>query len=76
MLVAAGLGGGFVLWTFDGLVLNFGDLGLIPPVLAAWTPVAVIAAIAVTAILHDHGSRPRSRRFRSDPRIAHTAGAR
>jgi lipopolysaccharide export system permease protein len=74
LLVAAGLGAGFVLWTFDGLVLNFGDLGLIPPVLAAWAPVAVIAAIALTAALHDHGSRPR--RFRAGARTAQAAGAR
>ena len=74
LLIAAGLGAGFVLWTFDGLVLNFGDLGLIPPVLAAWAPVAVIAAIALTAALHDHRSRPR--RFRAGPRPAQPAGAR
>jgi lipopolysaccharide export system permease protein len=67
MLIAMGLGIGFVLWTFDGLVLNFGDLGLIPPVLAAWTPVAVIAAVAVTAVLHDHDSRAQSRRLRDPP---------
>lgn len=58
-LIAAGIGGGFLLWTFDGLVLNFGDLGLVPPLLAAWTPVPVIAAIAVSIVLHDHGSRRR-----------------
>lgn len=58
-LVAAGIGGGFLLWTFDGLVLNFGDLGLVPPVLAAWTPVPVIAAITASVVLHDHGSRRR-----------------
>lgn len=74
VLIAAGLGAGFMLWTFDGLVLNFGDLGLIPPVLAAWTPVAVIAAIALTAVLHDHGSRPR--RFLPGLRTGQAAGAR
>ena len=45
-LIAVGIGGGFLLWTFDGLVSNFGDLGLVPPIVAAWAPVAVIAAIA------------------------------
>jgi lipopolysaccharide export system permease protein len=57
MLVAIGIGLGFLLWTFDGLVLNFGDLGLLPPALAAWTPVPVIGAIALTIALHDHASR-------------------
>jgi lipopolysaccharide export system permease protein len=57
MLVAIGIGVGFLLWTFDSLVLNFGDLGLLPPVLAAWTPVPVIGAIALTLALHDHASR-------------------
>lgn len=60
-LIAAGIGGGFLLWTFDGLVLNFGDLGLVPPLLAAWTPVPVIAAIAVSIVLPsgDRGEGPR-----------------
>ena len=56
MLIAVGIGIGFLLWTFDGIVLNFGDLGLLPPLLAAWTPVPVIAAIAGSIVLHDHGS--------------------
>jgi lipopolysaccharide export system permease protein len=60
-LVAAGIGAGFLLWTFDNLVLSFGDLGLVPPLLAAWTPVPVIAAIAASVVLHDHGSRRRER---------------
>ena len=57
MLIAIGIGVGFLLWTFDSLVLNFGDLGLLPPVLAAWTPVPLIGAIALTIALHDHASR-------------------
>jgi lipopolysaccharide export system permease protein len=64
MLIAIGIAVGFLLWTFDGLVLNFGDLGLLPPVLAAWTSVAVIGAIAITIALYDHGSRRRSWRMR------------
>ena len=55
MLIAVGIGIGFLLWTFDGIVLNFGDLGLLQ-LLAAWTPVPVIAAIAGSIVLHDHGS--------------------
>jgi lipopolysaccharide export system permease protein len=78
-LVAIGIGVGFVLWTFDGLVLNFGDLGLVPPVLAAWTSVAVIAAIAATIVLFDPGSRQRSWRLRGPgdgPQPARPAAAR
>jgi hypothetical protein len=31
----------------------------VPPLLAAWTPVPVIAAIAASIVLHDHGARRR-----------------
>jgi lipopolysaccharide export system permease protein len=58
-LIAAGIGGGFLLWTFDNLILSFGDLGLVPPLLAAWTPVPVIAAIAGSIVLHDHAAKRR-----------------
>jgi lipopolysaccharide export system permease protein len=79
VLIAIGIGGGFLLWVFDGLVLNFGDLGVVPPILAAWTPAAVIAAVAGSVVLHDHGSR-RSSRTRGDragpARPAHAADAR
>ncbi len=74
MVVAIGIGVGFLLWTFDSLVLNFGDLGLLPPVLAAWTPVPVIGAIALTIALHDHASRRASSpsaRSREGPRLVH-----
>ena len=67
-LIAGGLGGGFLLWTFDGLVSNFGHLGLVPPVLAGWAPVAVIAAIIASIVVHDHGSRKASPG--AGPRIA------
>jgi lipopolysaccharide export system permease protein len=78
-LIAIGIGGGFLLWVFDGLVLNFGDLGLVPPILAAWTPAAVIAALAASVVLHDHGSRRSSwtARGRAGPaRPAHAADGR
>lgn len=57
LLIVIGLGFGFLLWTFDGLVLSFGDLGLIPPMLAAWTPVALIATTAISIVLHGFGPR-------------------
>jgi lipopolysaccharide export system permease protein len=74
MLVAIGIGVGFLLWTFDSLVLNFGDLGLLPPVLAGWTPVPVIGAIALTVALHDHALRraaPSARNRSEVPRLVH-----
>jgi hypothetical protein len=55
-------------------VLNFGDLGLLPPALAAWTPVPVIGAIALTIALHDHASRRvalPSRHRDEGPRLVH-----
>lgn len=77
MLIAAGIGAGFLLWTFDNLVLSFGDLGLLPPVLAAWTPIPVIAAIAATVVLHDHGARRRPQTSKVGPgtRTLGTAGS-
>lgn len=51
------IGVGFLCWAFYGLVLTFGDLGLIPPALAAWTPVPVFLAIAWSIILHDDRRR-------------------
>jgi lipopolysaccharide export system permease protein len=73
MLIAIGVGTGFMLWTFDGLVLNFGDLGLVPPLLAAWTPVPVIAAIAASIVLNDHGSRRKPRATAGSP-AGHATG--
>lgn len=57
--LATGVGVGYLCWTFDGLVLTFGDLGLLPPVLAAWTPVPVFLAIAGSVVLHDERRRRR-----------------
>ena len=50
-LIVIGVAVGFVAWTFDGLVLTIGDLGLLPPVLAAWAPLAVFAASAASLML-------------------------
>jgi lipopolysaccharide export system permease protein len=53
VLLAIWLATGFVCWTFDGLVLTFGEIGLLPPVLAAWIPPVVFAAMALWLMLHD-----------------------
>ena len=60
-LLVAGVATGFVCWTFDGLVLTLGDLGLLPPALAAWTPLAVFAVVAASIMLQQERGR-RSRR--------------
>jgi lipopolysaccharide export system permease protein len=65
MLLAAWLGVGFVAWTFDGLVITFGEIGLLPPPLAAWAPPLVFAALAVWLMLHDE-----RRQVRRQPRAA------
>jgi lipopolysaccharide export system permease protein len=61
-LIALGVAVGFVCWTFQGLVLTFGDLGLLPPVLAAWTPLAVFAASAAWLLLQQE-RRPAAGRW-------------
>jgi lipopolysaccharide export system permease protein len=61
-LIVAGVATGFVCWTFDGLVLTLGDLGLVPPALAAWTPLAVFAVLAASIMLQqERGRRSRGR---------------
>jgi lipopolysaccharide export system permease protein len=62
-LLAIWLATGFVCWTFDGLVLTFGEIGLLPPVLAAWAAPAVFAAMALWLMIQDErrkveGKRP------------------
>jgi lipopolysaccharide export LptBFGC system permease protein LptF len=64
ILLAIWLAAGFVAWTFDGLVLTFGEIGLLPPTLAAWTPPLVFAAVAIWLMLHDE-----RRKVRHDPRV-------
>jgi lipopolysaccharide export system permease protein len=56
-LIAMGVAVGFLCWTFDGLVLAIGDLGLVPPALAAWTPLLVFATTAASVIVHQERHR-------------------
>jgi lipopolysaccharide export system permease protein len=58
-LLAMWLAAGFVSWTFDGLVLTFGEIGLLPPALAAWTSPIVFAAVAVWLMLRDERQKVR-----------------
>ena len=59
LLLAIWLAVGFVAWTFDGLVLTFGEIGLLPPILAAWAPPAVFAAVAAWLMLDDERRKVR-----------------
>jgi lipopolysaccharide export system permease protein len=56
-LIAMGVAVGFLCWTFDGLVLAIGDLGLVPPARAAWTPLLVFTATAASIMLHQERRR-------------------
>ncbi len=48
VLFGLGVAIGFGFFLFDGISLTMGELGLVPPWMAAWTPVAVFAGIAAT----------------------------
>ncbi len=41
-----GMGCGFAYFLFSGWVTALGELGFLPPVLAAWAPVAILASVA------------------------------
>ena len=56
-LTAMGVAVGFLCWTFDGLVLAIGDLGLVPPAMAAWTPLLVFATTAASVMVHQERHR-------------------
>jgi lipopolysaccharide export system permease protein len=55
LMLAAGIGIGFVYWIFDELVVTVGEAGLLPSVLAAWTPPFVLGAVATAVILRQDG---------------------
>jgi len=50
--VLGGILAGFVLYVATKLVLTFGSNGLVPPLVAAWTPAFMAALISVTVLLH------------------------
>jgi lipopolysaccharide export system permease protein len=58
-LLAMWLAAGFVSWTFDGLVLTFGEIGLLPPAMAAWTSPIVFGAVAIWLMLRDERQKVR-----------------
>lgn len=51
-MILAGIGAGFVLYVFTVMAKSFGSAGIIPPVLAAWLPVAVASLFGVAYLLY------------------------
>ncbi len=49
-LFALGVGLGFIYFISDGIASTIGELGLVTPWLAAWTPVIVFSAIALAFV--------------------------
>ena len=56
-LLASGVVLGFFYWIFDGLLLTIGEAGLMPPPLAAWTPILVFTALALYLSIRWDASR-------------------
>lgn len=51
-VILGGILAGFVLYVVSELIQAFGNAGTIPPVMAAWLPVLVAAAMGTTVLLH------------------------
>lgn len=48
LMLAAGVAIGFCFLVFDGLILKFGEAGLLPPILAAWGPTIIFGMVAAS----------------------------
>jgi len=53
--LAVGIGLGFLYFVTDGLLMTLGEMGTVAPVVAAWTPTALFAAIGISALLKIEG---------------------
>jgi lipopolysaccharide export system permease protein len=51
-MILGGIGAGFVLYVMTEMTKSFGSAGVIPPVVAAWFPVAVATLFGVAYLLH------------------------
>jgi len=51
----AGIGMGFLYFIADGILQSLGESGMLPPMLAAWSSVALFAAIGITALIKIEG---------------------
>lgn len=50
-MILAGLGAGFVLYVVTAMMHTFGSAGVVPPLVAAWLPVAVATLFGVAYLL-------------------------
>ena len=50
-ILGVGIAIGFSFFIFDGISLTIGELGIVPPWMAAWMPVLVFTGIAATLML-------------------------
>jgi len=55
MGLAVGIGLGFLYFIADGLLLTLGETGAIPPVVAAWSPMALFATFGIGALIRIEG---------------------
>jgi lipopolysaccharide export system permease protein len=53
--LAVGVGLGFLYFVADGLLMTLGEMGTISPMIAAWSPTAIFAAIGISALLKIEG---------------------
>ena len=53
IFIATGAALGALCWTAAALLTSIGELGLLPPVLAAWAPAMLVACLAGLAALYD-----------------------
>jgi len=53
--LAVGIGLGFLYFVTDGLLMTLGEMGTVAPMVAAWTPTALFAAIGISALLKIEG---------------------
>jgi len=53
--LAVGVGLGFLYFVADGLLMTLGEMGTIPPMIAAWSPTMLFAAIGISALLKIEG---------------------
>lgn len=53
--MAVGVGLGFLYFVTDGLLMTLGEMGTISPMIAAWSPTALFAAIGISALLKIEG---------------------
>ena len=51
-MILGGVGAGFVLYVAGELARGLGGAGVVPPVLAAWSPAVIASSIGFTVLLH------------------------